>query len=116
MSSIFKKVELIGRGAYGAVYKGRHLPTDTPVALKVVNLDTPEDDAQDIQQEVALLSQLKDATAHNVIKYWGCWMRGPEVWIVMDLAEGGSIRTLVRASPGEILISDSVLVLLGTVR
>lgn len=95
VSSIFRKVELIGRGAYGAVYKGKHIPTGTPVALKVVNLDTPEDDAQDIQQEVSLLSQLKDATAHNVIKYWGCWMRGPEVWIVMDLAEGGSIRTLV---------------------
>jgi serine/threonine protein kinase len=32
----------------------------------------------------------------NVIKYYGSLMEGPRVWIIMELAEGGSIRTLVR--------------------
>ena len=31
----------------------------------------------------------------NVIKYYGSLMEGPIVWIIMELAEGGSIRTLV---------------------
>lgn len=31
----------------------------------------------------------------NVTKYYGCWTEGPKVWIVMELAEGGSVRTLV---------------------
>ena len=31
----------------------------------------------------------------NVIKYYGSLMEGPRVWIIMELAEGGSIRTLV---------------------
>lgn len=31
----------------------------------------------------------------NVIKYYGCWTEGPKVWIVMEIAEGGSVRTLV---------------------
>ena len=33
----------------------------------------------------------------NVIKYYGSLMEGPRVWIIMELAEGGSIRTLVSA-------------------
>jgi protein-serine/threonine kinase len=32
----------------------------------------------------------------NVIKYYGSLMEGPRVWIIMEFAEGGSIRTLVR--------------------
>lgn len=31
----------------------------------------------------------------NVIKYYGSLMEGPKVWIIMEYAEGGSIRTLV---------------------
>lgn len=34
-------------------------------------------------------------TDMNVIKYYGSLMEGPRVWIIMELAEGGSIRTLV---------------------
>ena len=30
----------------------------------------------------------------NVIKYYGSLMEGPRVWIIMEYAEGGSIRTL----------------------
>ncbi|CAD6900094.1 unnamed protein product [Tilletia controversa] len=96
----FRKLELIGRGAYGSVYRGQHIRTGAAVALKIVNLDTPDDqDVSDIQKEVALLSQLRDADRYNVVRYWGCWTEGPEIWLVMDLAEGGSVRTLMKAGP-----------------
>lgn len=95
VKTLFKRLELVGRGAYGAVYRGQHIPTGNAVALKVVNLDTPDDDVSDIQKEVAVLSQLREAESRNVVRYWGCWLKGPELWIVMDYAEGGSIRTLV---------------------
>lgn len=95
VQTVFRRLELVGRGAYGAVYRGVHIASGTAVALKVVNLDTPEDDVSDIQREVALLSQLREADQRNVVRYWGCWLKGPELWIVMDFAEGGSVRTLV---------------------
>ncbi|KAE8220213.1 hypothetical protein CF319_g6227 [Tilletia indica] len=96
----FRKLELIGRGAYGSVFRGQYIRTGAPVALKIVNLDTPDDqDVADIQREVALLSQLRDADRYNVVRYWGCWTEGPEIWLVMDLAEGGSVRTLMKAGP-----------------
>lgn len=74
------------------------------MALKVINLDTEDDDVADIQKEIALLQQLMmGATGGtgqmpNVIKYYGSLMEGPRVWIIMEFAEGGSIRTLVRSA------------------
>ncbi|KAJ1587268.1 hypothetical protein NDA12_002121 [Ustilago hordei] len=99
VNSVYRRLELVGRGAYGAVYRGVHVETGSAVALKVVNLDTPDDDVSDIQREVALLSQLREAAQKNVVRYWGCWLKGPELWIVMDFAEGGSVRTLMKAGP-----------------
>lgn len=95
----FRRHEVIGRGAFGAVYRGTHVPSGAPVALKVVDLDTPDDDVSEIQREVALLSELRDARMRNVVQYWGCWLQGASLWIAMDFAEGGSMRTLMKAGP-----------------
>lgn len=91
------------------MYKGRHLNTGHVVALKIINLDTEDDDVADIQKEIALLQQLMigGGGCPNVIKYYGSLMDGPRIWIIMELAEGGSIRTLVSpfATEGSELIS-----------
>lgn len=95
VTQIFRRLERIGKGAYGSVHKGVHITTGAVVALKIVDLDQPEDDIDDIQREVALLSELQGGERNNITSYYGCWLNGPCVWIVMDLAQGGSIRTLV---------------------
>ncbi len=91
----YQKLECVGKGSYGAVYKGIEKATGTVVALKIINLDTEDDDVEDIQREVNLLTQLRGAEKNNVTKYYGCYLEGPCVWIVMDFASGGSVRTLV---------------------
>ncbi|TEB37578.1 Pkinase-domain-containing protein [Coprinellus micaceus] len=93
---LYQRLETVGKGAYGSVSKGKHIPTGNVVALKIINLDTPDDDVDDIQREVALLTQLRDAP--NVTKYYGCYMDGPRVWIVMEFANGGSVLSLMKAS------------------
>ncbi|KAJ3857882.1 Pkinase-domain-containing protein [Lentinula lateritia] len=93
---LYKRLETIGKGAYGSVSKGVHIPSGNFVALKIINLDTADDDVDDIQREVALLTQLRDAP--NITKYYGCYMDGPRVWIVMELAQGGSVLSLMKAS------------------
>ncbi|KAF9461332.1 kinase-like domain-containing protein [Collybia nuda] len=93
---LYKRLETVGKGAYGSVHKGQHIPTGNVVALKIINLDTSDDDVGDIQREVALLTQLRDAP--NITKYYGCHMDGPRVWIVMEFAQGGSVLSLMKAS------------------
>jgi serine/threonine protein kinase len=67
----------------------------------VIDLDTPDDDISEIQKEVALLSELRDAARHNITLYHGCYLQGYELWIAMDFASGGSIRTLMKSGPIE---------------
>jgi len=98
---LYKRLETVGRGAYGSVHKGIEIATGNVVALKIINLDTEDDDVGDIQREVALLTQLRDAP--NVTKYYGCYLDGPRVWIVMEYAQGGSVRTLMKACPDGIV-------------
>ncbi|CDO69195.1 hypothetical protein BN946_scf185042.g97 [Trametes cinnabarina] len=106
---LYQRLETIGKGAYGSVHKGRDLRTGEVVALKIINLDTEDDDVGDIQREVALLTQLRDAP--NVTKYYGCFMDGPRVWIVMEYAQGGSVRTLMKACKDGIVEEKYVAVI-----
>lgn len=43
---------------YREVYKGFDKRTRTPVAIKIIDLENAEDEIDDIQQEIAILSQL----------------------------------------------------------
>ncbi|KAG9096416.1 hypothetical protein FRC06_008692 [Ceratobasidium sp. 370] len=95
----YKKLECVGRGAYGSVHKGIFIPTGEVVGLKIINLDGQDDDVEAIQKEVALLSSLRGSDNTNITRYHGCWLEGPHVWIVMDFAQGGSVRTLAKAAP-----------------
>ncbi|KAI9239172.1 MAG: Pkinase-domain-containing protein [Podila humilis] len=95
-NQLFTRQELVGRGAYGSVYKGVENATQQVVAIKVLNLDTEEEDVSDIQREIATLSQLKNCDSQNITRYHGSFLNGTKLWIVMDYAAGGSIRSLLR--------------------
>ncbi|EJF65044.1 Pkinase-domain-containing protein [Dichomitus squalens LYAD-421 SS1] len=110
---LYQRLETVGKGAYGSVHKGRDLRTGEVVALKIINLDTEDDDVGDIQREVALLTQLRDAP--NVTKYFGCYMDGPRVWIVMEYAQGGSVRTLMKACKDGVVEEKYVSVIIREV-
>ncbi|KZT11062.1 Pkinase-domain-containing protein [Laetiporus sulphureus 93-53] len=106
---LYKRLETVGKGAYGSVHKGEEITTGNVVALKIINLDTEDDDVGDIQREVALLTQLRDAP--NVTRYYGCFLDGPRVWIVMEYAQGGSVRTLMKACKDGVLEEKYVSVI-----
>ncbi|CAG8459708.1 13213_t:CDS:2 [Rhizophagus irregularis] len=93
----YSRQELVGRGAYGAVYKGIDNENNRVIAIKVLNLDTEEDDVGDIVKEINLLSQLKHSDSQNITKYFGSFLHGTKLWIIMEYAAGGSIRSLLNA-------------------
>ena len=94
-TSLYKRTEVIGRGKFGVVYKAQNKQTKQIVAIKVLNLDTEEDEVIDVQQEIQFLSELKNVP--NITHYYGCILNDTKLWIIMDYCAGGSLRTLLKA-------------------
>ena len=96
MSSVlqYKRTEVIGRGKFGVVYKAYHKQTKQIYAIKVLNLDTEEEEIKDVQQEIQFLSELKNVP--NITHYYGSILHDTKLWIVMDYCAGGSLRTLLK--------------------
>ncbi|KAK4704193.1 hypothetical protein P7C70_g2012, partial [Phenoliferia sp. Uapishka_3] len=123
VSDLFTRGELVGKHEYFATPRspraytppsqGRELTEVFTRAYTtqldwVIDLDTPDDDISEIQKEVAILSEMREGARHNITLYHGCYLNGHELWIAMDFASGGSIRTLMKSGP----IAEKYIVLI----
>ncbi|RIA92833.1 kinase-like domain-containing protein [Glomus cerebriforme] len=89
----YVKQDRIGKGSFGEVFKGFDKKTKTAVAIKIIDLENAEDEIEDIQQEISILSQLD---SQYVTRYYGSYLKGTHLWIVMEYCSGGSCSDLMK--------------------
>lgn len=96
--------ELIGKGAYGRVYKGRQMPSGRLVAIKVLDIDSldykslrdfRDESIKDFIHETKVMKQVKDSGAKNINELIEAISIHSQLWLVCEYCPGGSVRTLV---------------------
>ncbi|OKL58058.1 hypothetical protein UA08_06679 [Talaromyces atroroseus] len=99
--------ELIGKGAYGRVYKGRRLPSRDLVAIKVMDIDNldykmnrdmKDESIKDFIHEIKAMNQAKEAGASNINMLIEAISVHSQLWVVCEYCPGGSVKTLMRAT------------------
>ncbi|KAH7072632.1 kinase-like domain-containing protein [Paraphoma chrysanthemicola] len=104
-TTLFTKQECIGGGSFGKVYKGLDRRTGHTVAIKVIDVENAEDEVEDIMGEIMILSGM---SSPYVTKYYGSYLHGSDLWIVMEFCSGGSCADLMK--PGLIAEAEIAVI------
>lgn len=90
-TTIFEIRKKIGQGAGGVVFECKDKRTGEIVAIKKSLLE----DLDEIKNEIALQSLSQH---ENVVRFLETFMHGDEVWLVIELMDGGELTNIVGVS------------------
>ncbi|KAG4306386.1 hypothetical protein PORY_000374 [Pneumocystis oryctolagi] len=92
--SVYHLGDCLGKGAFGAVYRGLNLNTGETVAVKQIKLhNIPKTELKVIMMEIDLLKNLNHP---NIVKYHGFFKTADALNIVLEYCENGSLQSICK--------------------
>ncbi|KAL5497017.1 hypothetical protein EMCRGX_G013410 [Ephydatia muelleri] len=90
--------ELLGKGAFGQVYRVMKHQTESYYAMKEIRMDSPalgknsEERTESVGKIMNEVNIIKEQLSHpNIVKYHKCFQEGNHLYIVMELLEGAPL-------------------------
>eukprot|EP01103_Thecamoeba_quadrilineata_P000293 TRINITY_DN10248_c0_g1_i1.p1 TRINITY_DN10248_c0_g1~~TRINITY_DN10248_c0_g1_i1.p1 ORF type:complete len:478 (+),score=65.25 TRINITY_DN10248_c0_g1_i1:40-1473(+) len=104
-STAFEIIKKLGDGAYGVVYKARHIETLYVLAVKVVlagkNID-------DLKKEIDILKKCRN---NNIVSLYGCCAKDGYLWILMDYCGYGSVTDFLKVYNKPLTMEEIVAII-----
>lgn len=91
----FELTSQLGSGSFGEVYQAMDKITGQVVAIKKIDVESCDDDIEEIQKEIAILAGCNDK---RITRYYGSFVNGYKLWIIMEYLGGGSCLDLLQVT------------------
>ncbi|EAY15925.1 STE family protein kinase [Trichomonas vaginalis G3] len=85
--------ERIGRGGTSEVFSAVCLDNNEVVSIKKIDLETGQIELDYLRQEVSYWSSMQHK---NIISYYGSFIEGPNIYILMSYCSAGSLYDILR--------------------
>ena len=90
-SATYTKLKKIGQGASGSVYIAKNNHSNEKVAIKQMDL-AAQPRKELLVNEIVVM---KESQHPNIVNYRDSYLRGGDLWVVMELMEGGPLTEVI---------------------
>ncbi len=90
VETYYKIQKIIGKGAFGVVYKAFELCSGRIVAIKQIPIDSTN--RKDVIKEIELLKNLEHP---NIVKYYNYLKEDNHIYIIMEYLEGSTLKQYI---------------------
>lgn len=91
--SDLETVELLGMGSYGTVYKAKHVPTGTWMALKIIPLEVSKTGIKQVLSELEVLSLNRSP---YIIDFYGAFYSDGIVSICLEYMDEHTLESIIK--------------------
>lgn len=96
-NSVYELNALLGEGSYGAVYSARPRNIDSAEEVAIKIIPDADEDLTALWKEIRFLQDLRSPF---VVSFIESLLFDNELWLVMELCDGGSLYDLKEANKG----------------
>ena len=97
LKAYYKIIKVIGKGAFGIVYKAFELCSGRRVAIKQIKIDTENKNL--VLKEIEVLKKVEH---QNIVQYFNFLKEDNYIFIIMEFLEGGTLKEYIQENKDNI--------------